>query len=305
MLIVPNPRPVSTSEVADYAKCQTAWKYKYHPDYRLAPLTDGPAVSLGIAGHKALEFFYMELKDGAFWMNAKNATIQKLSDAVLHYINQGDAEKASMYSDLVVILGHYFNYYEDQLNEWEILEVEQKVQAKKEIGKYVFDFIGRIDLLIRYKSGPFKGEIAPVDHKFIYNFWNLKAFEMNAQGPNYVSALKMMYPNERITHLLVNQIRYRMDAKESFLQTPINPPHARTQGILKNHARQAERINLLSSLPRHLVDEEASRTLVKTTCEYCQLTSLCTAQLEGLDTSAMEAANFKRNTYGYTDDSSN
>lgn len=299
-------RPVSTSEAADYAKCQTVWKYKYHKDYRLTPLTDGPAIQLGVTGHSALEFFYNELKDGVSWVDAKFRTIERLSNAVIMAVTNGDAEKAAMFSDLVVIIGEYFNEYADQLNEWEILEVEFKVQALIPTSTLLFNFIGRVDLLIRYKSGPFKGMIAPVDHKFVYNFWKLKAFEMTAQAPNYIAALQYMFPNERIKHLLVNQLRYRMDAKERFNQTPIAPTHAKMMGVIENHSKIAGDINVLSCMSREDVDIAAHRTLVKTTCEYCNLSSLCNAQLEGLDTATMEAVNFKRNTYGYhdTDDDS-
>lgn len=302
MTIAPEFRPVSTSEVADL-KCETLWKYKYHPNYSLSPLTDGPAVSLGITGHSALEYFYNLISEGINWEDAREVTVSKLTDASIQAIINGDAEKASMFSDLAIIITKYINYYfPAQLDEWDIVGTEYKVQCKIPLPSgRTFNFVGRVDLIIRYKRGPFKGQIAPVDHKFIYNFWTLKAFQMSAQAPNYVTALKHMFPEETITHLLINQIRYRMDAKESYNQTPVDTSYKKRLGVMENHSILSDRANYLSKLSRQEVDNQTSRVMVKTICEYCSFTQLCDAQLEGTDTKTMEAVNFKPNTYGYKD----
>jgi hypothetical protein len=289
-------KPVSTSQVSDYNKCATAWKYKYHPDYQLAQLTDGPSVSKGVMGHSALEAYYTRIKDGIPHKEAAKFVVNTLTEACFDKMAAGDHVKSQMFSELAALMKLYFEYYERDMYEWEILGIENKVADP------TFEFVGRIDLTIRYRGGKFKGMIAPVDHKFLGNFWNARAVKMNAQGPNYIRALRYMYPNEKVPHVLYNEVRFRPDAKETFKRVEHDPSHVKIATITENHAVQARRIQALKLLTRAQIDEEVKPALVKTTCEWCRFDALCDAQLEKLDTTLMEQVNFKLNTYGYDDD---
>lgn len=287
-------RPVSTSEAGSLAKCETLWKYSHHPAYNLEPLTTGPAITRGVTGHSALEAFYKRIKAGVPYDEAAKAITNKLIEAALKAMSNGDSNKSQMYSELAVIMEEYFAEYRSDVEDWEILSIEEKLELP--------DFIGRLDLVIRYRRGPHVGEIAPVDHKFLYNFWNASAYKMSPQAPNYIRALRALYPNERITHMLYNQIRFRMDAKDRFCRYESKPSTIKIRNFAKNHAIMAERITRYRELSREEVDATVSRAVVKTTCEYCVFSDLCDAQLEQLDTTNMERFNFNRNSYGYTDE---
>jgi hypothetical protein len=289
-------RPVSTSEAGDMGKCETLWKFKYHPDYRLQTLSDGPAVTRGLLGHKALENYFIKIKEGVSHEEASKWVIDSLMNALLHYMQkEGDAEKAAVHGEMAKLLSLYFEFYGDPTLEWEILEVEGKVEDP------TFGFVGRLDLLIRYKKGPHVGKVAIVDHKFLYNFWHEKLYRVAAAGPNYLRAVKFMFPEYDVDHMLYNAIRFRPDAKDTFDRKELPWQKVKHLAMNANHEIYVERARRYSQLSKKEADVQIPRSFLKDTCNYCGFLDLCTAQLEGTNTDLMERVSFRPNTYGYTD----
>lgn len=286
---------VSTSEMLDFnGKCENYWKFKYHPDYKIAPLSDGPSVDWGVQAHSALEYYYRHIKNGVEHDVVVTDVINRLTMASFEAITKSDPAKSKMFADMAVRLKEYFDYYKSDIEDWEILEIEYKMEDG--------DLVGRIDLIIRYRRGPFMGCIAPVDHKFLYDFWNSKAYNTAPQPRNYIRLMRANYPNERIPHMIFNSVRFRMDAVDKFHRECVEPTRMEMQKFAKNHTRVAKRIVELKLLSREEVDEEVTYSFVKTTCQYCTLEKICTAQLNGADTTNLEKYEYKPNTYGYDND---
>lgn len=296
----PKQRLVSGSEAIDFAKCETLWKFKYHPKYRLAALSDGVAVTTGITGHAGLEKFYQKIMDGEDWDTAAEFVVMKLAEAAIGAAVKGDAEMSQMYADLGTRLKEYFEYYRSDMEDWEILYVESKVEATDDnIG---WGIVGRLDMIIRYRRGPLVGQLAVVDHKFVYNFWNDKVLAMSPQATNYPKAVRIMFPGEKVAHFLANEIRYRMNADTKFRRTPIEYSPIKNKNVARNHAILARRINRYAAMDREEVAQQLSRTMSRTSCEYCKFHDLCDAELQGTDTRKMEEVFYRPNTYGYKDD---
>jgi hypothetical protein len=119
--------------------------------------------------------------------------------------------------ELDKILANYWPIAENL--PWEILHVEQQfdVWLTQE-----FEFSMRLDLLIRDLSD---GKIKVVDHKFVYDFWNMDKIRLSGQLPKYIGALRAN--NIKVDDAILNQIRYRkMKAPtldQLFQQTPVAP----------------------------------------------------------------------------------
>jgi hypothetical protein len=233
--------------------------------------------------------------EGVSHDEARKFVIEKAMEASFYYMTR-DADKAKMYADMAALLDEYFKFYGDELDKFEILEVELKVEDPS------FGFVGRIDLLVRWLVGEHKGKISVWDHKFLYNFWSAKAYRMNASSANYIRAIRSMYPDEKHGPMIFSEIRFRPDARDRFHREEVPYQPVKHRNINKNHVLIAKRVNELSAMSREEVDEEATRAFIKTTCDFCLVESLCNLQLQNLDTKTMEMVNFKRNDYGYTDD---
>jgi hypothetical protein len=288
-------RPVSTSEAGDMAKCETLWKIKYHPAYRLQPISDGPSVTRGITGHRSFEEYLIKITQGASHTEAAEFVVSSLMEAGMHYMTKGDMAKSKMYSEMCALMDAYFKHYGDFTAEWEILGIENKVEDPS------FGFVGRLDVLIKYKSGRYINQVAVWDWKFLGDFWNDKAYRMNASAANYLRAAKAMFPNEDIVHMVFDEIRFRTDAKDKFRRHYVDYEPVKQRNVNKNHEIYAARARKYSALSREEADAQIPRAMVKTTCEYCLVETLCEAQLREQDTTLMEKVNYKPNTYGYQD----
>lgn len=296
--------PVSTSEVAAFGTCQYRWMYAHHWSYHLESAKLGPALTRGLLGHSALEFFYTTYQKTEDYDHSVNETIMRtmLGAAKLF---EAEPDKAAMLSALANRLKLYFEYYRSDMDLFEILEVEKYIEAPLPGIESAY-FAGRVDLVIKWKYGQFKGETSPLDHKFVYNFWPKGALELNAQMPNYVWALREM-DTPHVRRAIVNQIRHREMREESMVpeklwQRPeIVPSLTEVNSIVDNHVKIARQIVRLQGMSKEEVRKEATRSILKFNCEYCPFYRLCKAELTGEPTDDMIAVEFKPNSYGYAD----
>jgi len=284
---VPN---ASNSQVMSLLSCETQWKYAHHPAYNYEPVSIGEAITRGVIGHKALEFYYRSVMEGVPRKDAIKATYNRLLERSVEHMH--DPDMSQMYSSLGTLLLEYFKFYDDELDMWEILGVEILLEVPE------INFVGRADVVMRNKLDGF---IVPWDHKFLYNFWPKVAIEINSQLPGYVTGLRRLFPGENVEYGMVNELRHREDATVKFQREYITPTELELVAVANNHTAAAERINRYKSLSREEVDRAALRTMVKYNCEYCAFWVLCKAQLEGQDTTILEQVSFVPNSYGYED----
>lgn len=291
---------VSGSEVSTALSCQRKALYSFHPAYYLEPNSLGPALTRGNIGHKALEIFYTQLMQGVEREVAKANVIERLMNKAMGYMSEGDGFMTEMVGKLATRLDEYFEYYHDELDEFEIIDVEMLVERDLP-DSYNATYAGRVDLVVKYKRGMWKGEVAPLDHKFLYNFWPENVYIMNAQMPNYVGALQEMFPNEVIKRAVVNEVRHRDNADEKFKRQDLVPTRLEISRLLDNHSRAATDWAAIKALPVEEARNIVTRNPTKFACQYCPFIRLCKAELLGEDTTLMIKHEFKPNSYGYAE----
>lgn len=287
---------VSTSEVSTFLTCKQRWMYAHHPSYNLEPRTLGKALYRGIIGHEALEIYYKTNMDGnnhEKGVEASNAFIVKKA---LEETMKGDSEKALMISSLGVLVNSYYEETKWLWNTYNITGVEQIVTAPLP-GVNDIEFAGRIDLGLEINSGPNKGEAVPWDHKFTYNFWSEKALKMNPQISNYIWSYREMGVRSR--RGIINMLRYRNDAVESFDQKEVPSTSSLRNTFINNHVVAAQQIVELKHKDKVTTLDGITRSSSKFNCEYCPFIDLCHTEANGQDSSTMIKASFRPNSYGY------
>lgn len=293
---------ISHSEVQSFS-CERKWLYAHHPSYNLESTRTQMGLLRGNIGHEALQEYYNLRMNG---VDHATAAVKAKTVVMMHIFKQqkeGNAEVSEELSNLINLLTEYFEYYESDIENWEILGVEQYFEVEPDF-EARYKFAGKIDLVVRIIRGKFAGEIMPIDHKFVYDFWNERALDMDSQLPKYIYALRKMYPGERIKRAMVNQLRHRtlkraMEPEERFLRSPRVPEVAELQSLMDNHWAISERISNYLDMQSDAVERTVTRSLSKFNCENCSFARLCKADMRHDDTTLMRRVEYQKNSYGY------
>ena len=297
---------VSSSSATAALTCWQRWVYAHHPDYNIVPKTLGPALTRGISGHSVLEAFYAAIYDGATIKSARKDAKEELLDLALTAGEEGDPIKAQVLSELSDTLEYYFDYYSDDIETWDILSVELR-QDMPLLDDSVY-LPSRLDLVAKARKGKYKGEVHPVDHKFVYDFWPEDLLTLNTQMPLYIATTRHQFPNEIVKRAVVNQIRYRFKDSDKvplrerpesdvFRRDVITPTANEILVTLEDHTLVAKNIARYMQIPAK--DLKLPRAITKPNCEYCHYTTLCMVERRGDDPKHLIQAQFKKNDYGY------
>lgn len=300
------PTGVSSSNATAALTCWQRWKYAHHPAYNIVPKTLGPALTRGIAGHAILEAFYTAIYDGATIKSAIKDAKSELLDMCLEAAESGDSIKAKVLSELQDLLMIYFDYYADDIENWEILSVELR-QDMPLLDEEVY-LPSRLDLVVKHKKGKFKGEVTPVDHKFVYDFWSEDLLTLNTQMPLYIATTRHKFPDEVVRRAIVNQIRYRYtDSEKSplseknhedlFRRDFIIPTAREIRVTLEDHTLVAKNIARYTNTP--IENLKLPHAITRPNCEYCIYKTLCMAERRGDTVNLLIQSQFKKNDYGY------
>lgn len=300
---------VSNTEVQNAYSCPTAHLYGFHPEMNFALRNFGVARTRGIIGHKALEIFYQGLKETEDYDKSANEALVYLHGLRVEEIKAGefaDPEKLEMLNYLHETLQRYFEWYQDDVENWEILEVEA-FHAQEQEGETDFYLPSRLDLVIYQKRGKFAGETSPVDHKFVYDFWNKWKLLLNSQLPLYILALRAARyagkPKPVVKRAIVNQIRTRELKTPSpfdlFKRSFQDYPTEKLQSIFENHMKSAVELAYLKRLPIEEALEQVKAAVGSQACQFCDFKELCDANLEKRDPTNVIMAMYKKNEYGY------
>lgn len=300
---------VSNTEVQQANACEGKWAFGFHPEYNYQLRNMGVARTRGILGHSALEIFYKGIKDGRKYEKcAEDALdeIQKLRIDELKAGDYADADRMEMLNYLDWVLDRYFEYYEEDIDNWEILDVEAFF-ATEQTGEVDFYLPSRLDLVIYQKRGKFAGETSPVDHKFVYDFWKRSKLILNSQMPLYILALRAARyagkPKPVVRRAIVNQIRTRELKNPTdwdLFKRDFEPySSVKIQNVFENHMKSAVHLAYLKRLPLNEALEAIKFAFGSNACEYCDFKALCDATFEEIDPSDAIAATLKPNEYGY------
>lgn len=300
---------VSNTEVQQAYSCELAWLYGYHPELNLQPNSMGPARTRGIEGHKALEVFYKNLRETEDFDKSAQEALNHIQGCRVEILSHGDFADLRMleiYNYLFDILGKYFEYYQDDVENWEILEVEG-FHAMEWENEHDFYLPSRIDMVIYQKSGKFKGETSPLDNKFVQDFWDFNKLRMNSQMPLYQRALRIARfagkPDPIVKRSIVNQIRTRPmknpGMMDLFKRNFFEYSNDRVERVFENHMRSAVKLAYLKRIPLDEAREQVRAALGSQACAFCDFKDLCDTEFDGGDIRKTIAAEFRKSEYGY------
>jgi len=272
---------VSNTEANTWQMCQR--KYLYQFVYNVAPKTLADALDIGLFGHELLAAFYEAKKNGA----SKEEAIKAVDALVLPYLQgNGNMETASMlYSRMIAYAEEYWD------EPWQIIDVEgyYEIPLSEEISLGL-----KVDLIVVDTK---QNKILIPDHKFTYDFKQPIEHSHNAQEPKYIGALRRI--GIQVSHGLLNQFRYRKDAKELFKRTPIIPNQHEIDRMLEEQLILAEAIVQFRDKTLEEQRRLATRNMVRWNCQYCPYKDPCKVDLQGESIDLMLKVNFEENKYGY------
>jgi RecB family exonuclease len=176
-------REVSYSELDAYRQCRLKHELAYKERWR--PAEESPALSRGRLFHEVLELHYRTLKE----TRSLEQSIAAVEGSGLLYdlMTGNETEQQEL---VAWVYNGYTERYRDD-NEWEILEVETKVNTMLPNHKgnpSSFRFKGTVDLLVRDNSAG--GGLWIVDHKTCSNLPKGKDLDLDDQMGLYTYLLR-------------------------------------------------------------------------------------------------------------------
>lgn len=277
----------SSSEVDTFLDCQRKHYYGFGMGIQRSSMEG--ALGFGVLGHKVWEAYYRSLQSGS----SKDDAYYDAVSAISSEYQTGKYEASAM-GIVAQRFPEYIDWYGDDDKLFRVLGVEStfKVAIDSE-NELAFT----VDLLIEYLRGSFRGEVAPLDFKWTYNFWNNTEKDMHPQFPKYVWGLrKLGYPVQRA---ILDEIRYRDNAVDPFKRSPIPIPVIRADNVMEEHLKAQRQISSLTQLPLREYDEIATMRLNRKGCGNCEFNQICTMKLSGKDISKTLTAFYKERSYGY------
>lgn len=280
---------ISNSEVTDFLKCERKHYYAY--GLGITPKKMSTSLSRGIIGHQAL---------AAYYENDFNPS--KAFRVIDQHAVDGTGE-LDMLAGLRTLIGQYFEFYEDDPQLFDILEVE--TAHYMDLGED-YSYGMRLDLLVHMKKGPYMGEKILFDHKFQYDFIGPDDLALNVQIPKYLGTLRNDGIN--VQRGILNQLRWREtkenkeDFSKKFRREPLSPQTKEIREVMREQVLASERIaDRKQSID--VYKQTALRSVNAMTCLNCPFVAPCKAERTGEDITVMLATDFQKNEYGYTEES--
>jgi hypothetical protein len=302
---------VSNSEAMNAYACELAWGFGHHPEMNYQKRDASDARMRGIIGHAALQVYYEGLRDGQDHDVSAQAALSHIQSLRVKEITAGDfmnIQRLEMLNWLHRVLNRYFEHYESDADDYEILEVEG-FHAQEFEGEVDFYLPSRIDVTVYHKRGEFKGETSPLDHKFTSGFWAPFKVDLNSQFPLYIRALRASRfagkPQPVVKRVIVNQINTKIVnldnyPSDSIFRRILKPYDSdRIERVFQNHLKMAVHLAYLKRLSWEEAREEISAALGSMACQYCDFKDLCDITFEGKDPSNVIEATLEKNDYGY------
>lgn len=291
---------ISNTEVTMFNTCRRQHYFRFGLDIEPRFENLGPALQRGIIGHEALNAFYTTKRLGGSKSDCLHAADQVIEEWVGKIVLQWP-EKVKLLEvvcALKPLIHMYADLYEDE--PFRVIETESfyKTPVTDE-----HDYGMRLDILVEFTGGEFRGDLAILDHKFVYNFKSDKELAMDGQLAKYVRTLRDN--GFVITKGIFNQLRYRSlknpTPDDLFRRDLVKAKRVETDRIWKEQAISAREIAYYRSLPRAQFADEAVRNLSPFTCKYCHFQPLCKSELLGESIELNVNTNYQPNTYGYAD----
>lgn len=271
---------ISDSEANTFNVCTKAHDYAYNQE--IEPINKPDYIYRGEIGHLALEAYYFEMKEGGSLSTCKKAADSVITAELMRIFSEqpDDALTQKLLTELQLLIKDYCEFYGDE--DFRVIDVEQDFSAELYSGT---NFKMRLDMVVEFTRGKFRGDVAVIDHKFPYNFKTERELTLNGQLPKYIKTLKAN--GYTISKAYFNQIRYRKDAVERFKRSPVRTNSVAIDTVWEEQKKTALAIAELKE------SGVVRRALTHVACNRCWYADLCTAELNGDDTTQMKRANYK------------
>lgn len=277
----------SSSEIDTYLDCQRKHYFGYALGLEAKTSYTG-ALSHGNLGHRAWESYYRVILEGGTWNDAYQAGAIRIAEEY----GKGKYESTS-----VGIVSTRFAQYTEayRVEDIRVLGVEQTFKVPIDADN---ELAFTVDLLVEFVKGPFKGEVAPLDFKWTYNFWNDNEKKIHPQFPKYVWGLRELgYP---VNRAIIDMIRYREDAVVPFRRDNVPITRLRADMVMEEHLKAQKQVSTLTRMPVREYDQIATSRYNRKNCgDYCEFFQLCDMRLSGKDTTKTQATFYKGREYGY------
>jgi RecB family exonuclease len=286
---------VSHSEVDSYLLCRRKHYYGY--GLSLERIATSHSLATGTAGHRILEKFYVALLEAGTTVEDQAKGWDKaLSQAHMEYdliIDEG-YEDANNRAELADLLFHEeWGYFANEFmitNGWRVLAVEKEFSLIYDEDKgSSYPFV--VDMIVEDKNG----EVAVIDHKFVYDFYTPAQTDLQPQIPKYIGALRAM--NYPVAYGAYNMLRTRKlktpeaASMQYFMMLKPNPD--RVLNTFLEQLGVAAEIQGLKELPIEEQSKRAYRTANKMVCQSCSFRDICSTELMGGNTELMLKTEYK------------
>lgn len=287
-------RVVSNTEVTTKSVCERQHFYRF--TLGIEPLSGNlsPALYRGIIGHEAFDVYYRAMMAGYSVEQSRILALEYLQSVVMQVATETpeDSARIILLTELMQLIDAYSRFY--GVEPFEVIAVEQVYQAP--ISEDLF-YGMKLDVLIKYTSGEFRGDYAIFDHKFVYNFKDAAELEMDGQMPKYQKTLREN--GIIVSKAVFNQVRYRK------INDPVPQQIFRRTPARLNPTKTATIWDEQKEIARKIVDDEKNqkrplRTLSLLVCRNCHFYELCNADMMGQKTDDMITTNYQKSKYGYT-----
>lgn len=290
---------ISNTEVSMFLTCPRSHYYRFRLDVEPRWNLLNRALKRGIVGHECLEEYYTVLKNGGTVEEASKASLDKLNERIKYQIEL-DPYDSKAIDDLKHLKGLLMMYPGVYRKEpFEILEVESIHKVKVNNST---EYALRLDLLVQFTTGAFIGDLALIDHKFLYNFKTNAELAMDAQLVKYNHTLRSK--GFKVTKGYFNQVRTRSLKNpmptDLFRRVMVQPTHIETERVWTEQAVTAERIAEYKALSKEDHSAVAVRNLNPMICRSCFFQTLCKAEMGGDSIKNLLVVDFQKNTYGYS-----
>lgn len=304
----------SFSEVNDFLKCQQFWFNKYIRRINRKGKGAGP-MALGTIGHLWLAEYYrvMQHKFGTNKppLDIKIEAMAAANNMLARLMTSGEYETA-LFNRVNEILKEFIKTPEPY--EFEILAVERKYGDVLPNNSKVYDpadpnniYVVMIaDLVVKPLTGPYKGRIGLLDHKFVENFPPESAVKINTQLVKQIDTLRGNgIPADWAAF---NYLRTRkMDYKNNILfkRDYAEPNDVRIANVMREHVKVSDMIVYYKNIKPEVAQEKVVKVLNPYICgggardKECEFYNLCIQELAGLPTKDLIESFYHQGRDGY------
>jgi len=273
---------VSNTRTTAHNTCTRQEHYMYN--MKITPRESGIARYRGVMGHEALAEYYRKMQAGYPLEECLKAAINVLKVETMRIAEDSaeDPEKVLVLMQIKKLLQGYANYW--SVEPFKVIAIEETMTAP--INDDV-EYLMILDLLVEMTSGPYKGSLVVIDHKFVYNFKSKVELELDGQLPKYIKTCREN--GYFVTRGLFNQIRYREQKDQSpekyFSRQDLQSTKTEWETIWSEQSETA--IEIAAG------DRPIRRSLNPYVCKGCDFAQLCKAELRGDDITMLVNTQYK------------